>query len=349
MPKTASSERLAKRGGASGRPGIVDVAARAGVSHITVSRVINGHASVSAATKQRVTEALQALGYQPNTAARALVTGRSNTIGVICYNTALYGSAAALLGLEQAARACGYSISFVGLTSTDRAAVEDAIRRLRLQAVAGIVAVSPQAAMADAVRQVSIEIPTVAIWGHPGTTIPAVTSAETVGAQVATAHLVDLGHRQVAHLAGPKDRVSTKVRMRGWREVMKERELKAPDPVYGDWSAQSGYVAAKSILVDRSVTAIFVANDQMALGVLRAIQESGRRIPDDVSVVGFDDVPDAAYFSPPLTTIRQDFAALGERAFQLVLDVIEGRGVSKSLILPTELVVRASSGPPPSR
>ena len=349
VSKTPRSERTATRGPASGRPGIVDVAARAGVSHITVSRVINGRPSVSEATKLRVTEALRALGYRPNTAARALVTGRSSTIGVVCYNTAMYGASAALLGLEQAARARGYSVAFVGLTSTDRLAVEDAIQRLRLQTVAGIVAVSPQAAMAEAVRHVSIEIPTVAIWGHPGPTIPTVSSAETAGARLATTHLIDLGHRNIAHLAGPKDRVSTKERQRGWRMALKEHGLRARPPVHGDWSAQSGYAAGKRILADAAVSAIFVANDQMALGVLRAIHETGRRVPDDISVVGFDDVPDAAYFSPPLTTIRQDFARLGQRGFELVLEAIEGRGTLQSSSLPVELVVRATSGAPTPR
>lgn len=339
-------DKGAKAGIKPSRPGIVAVAARAGVSHITVSRVINGHLNVSTATRTRVLDALKDLGYRPNTAARALVTGRSSTIGVICHNTTLYGPSAALLGLERAAGESGFFVSFVGLASLDRNAVEDAVHRLRQQAVAGIVVVAPQAAMADAFRQVSVEIPTVAIWGHAGTSIPTITASEAIGAKMATEHLLDLGHRNIAHLAGPKDRVSTQDRQRGWRDALAERKIRPQKMVHGNWSAQSGYDAGRQLLVDGTITAVFVANDQMALGMLRAIHEVGRSVPDDISVVGFDDIPDAAYFSPPLTTIRQNFELLGERAFHQLRESIEGRTVSESLILPVELVVRASSASP---
>jgi DNA-binding LacI/PurR family transcriptional regulator len=333
----------------SSRPGIREVAVHAGVSHITVSRVINNHPGVLPTTRDRVEQALRQLGYQPNNAARALVTGRSQTIGVVCHNTALYGPAAGLLGLEQAASESGYFVNIIGLKSLDQSGVEDAVRRLRQQAVAGVVLVSPQSAMANAFRELPHDVPTVAMWGYAGTPVPVVASAETVGATQATRHLLELGHRNVWHLAGPKDRVGTEDRIRGWRTTLQKSGIKPPPPRFGDWSAHSGHAAAKELIADPSVTAIFVGNDQMALGVLRAIQEAGRRVPEDVSVVGFDDIPDAAYFAPPLTTVRQNFLALGRETMQLLLRLMRGETQAASIVLPVELVVRASTAAPRQR
>ena len=330
----------------SGRPGIIDVAARAGVSHITVSRVINGDARVRPETRARVVAALQELGYQPNNAARALVTGRSQTIGVICYNTALYGPAAALLGLEQTASENGYFVNVIGLKTLDRNAVEDAVRRLRQQAVAGLVIVSPQSVMARAFRHLPDDIPIVAIWGYAGTPVPVVASAETAGAAQATRHLLDLGHRNVWHVAGPKGRIGAENRIRGWRETLEAAGIEAPPLRFGDWSAQSGHALARQLIADKSVTAIFVGNDQMALGVLRAIHESGRAVPDEISVIGFDDVPDAAFYSPPLTTVRQNFAQLGRETMQLLIGMMRERAPAADVVLPVELIVRASTARP---
>ncbi len=327
----------------SDRPGIIDVAARAGVSHITVSRVINNHAGVRPDTRERVLEALRDLGYQPNPAARALVTGRSQTIGVVCYNTALYGPAAALLGLEQAAGENDYFVNIIGLKKLDRTAVEDAVRRLRQQHVAGVVIVSPQAVMAEAFQHLPGDIPTVAIWGYAGTPVPVVASAETTGAALATKHLLDLSHRNVWHLAGPKGRIGAQDRIRGWRDTLKAAGITPPPLLFGDWSAQSGYAAGKILAADREVTAIFVGNDQMALGVLRAIQESGRAVPGDISIVGFDDIPDAAYYMPPLTSVRQNFAQLGRETLRLLMGLIRGGEPPANAVLPVELVVRAST------
>ena len=328
------------------RPGILDVAAHAGVSHITVSRVINNHPRVRPDTRSRVLRALQQLGYQPNNAARALVTGRSQTIGVVCYNTALYGPAAALLGLERAASENGYFVNIIGLKALNRTAVEDAVRRLRQQVVAGVVLVSPQSVMAEAFRRLPEDVPTVALWGYAGTPVPVVASAETLGARHATRHLLDLGHRNVWHLAGPKGRIGAEDRIRGWRATLEEAGIKPPPLLFGDWSARSGHAATQRLIADRSATAIFVGNDQMALGVLRAIQEAGRTVPDDISVVGFDDIPDAAFYTPPLTTVRQDFLALGRETVRLLLTLMRGESPAGTIVLPVELMLRASTTAP---
>jgi DNA-binding LacI/PurR family transcriptional regulator len=328
------------------RPGILDVAAHAGVSHITVSRVINNRPRVHPDTRSRVLRALQQLGYQPNTAARALVTGRSQTIGVVCYNTALYGPAAALLGLERAASEHGYFVNIIGLKALNRTAVEDAVRRLRQQAVAGVILVSPQSVMAEAFRRLPEDVPTVALWGYAGTPVPVVASTETLGARQATRHLLELGHRNVWHLAGPKGRIGAEDRIRGWRATLVEAGIKPPPLLFGDWSARSGHVAAQRLIADRSATAIFVGNDQMALGVLRAIQEAGRTVPDDISVVGFDDIPDAAFYTPPLTTVRQDFLKLGRETVRLLLSLMRGERSAGTIVLPVELILRASTAAP---
>ncbi len=250
---------------------------------------------------------METLGYEPNTAARALVTGRSTLIGVVSCNTALYGPAAALIGLESAAAEQGYFLTVVGLESLDRDAVEAAIKRLRRHAVAGVVLISPQAEIADAFESLPDDLPIVAIWGYPGTRIPVVASDEAAAARAVTTHLLGLGHRSVRHIAGPAGRIGAGERIRGWSETLTAAGVQ-PEPVlHGNWTARSGYEAARLLLADRRVTAIFAGNDQMALGVLRAASEAGLVVPQDLSVVGFDDIPEAAYFTPALTTVRQHF------------------------------------------
>jgi DNA-binding LacI/PurR family transcriptional regulator len=333
------------------RPGLFDVARLAGVSHQTVSRVVNGQPNVRGATRERVQAAMQHLGYRPNPAARALVTGRSRALGVICFDTTLYGPAAALLGLEQAARDAGYSVNIVSVKTLDRRWVEDAIERLRAQMVAGIIVISPQAFLDDAFSALPAEIPTVAIWGPLNSSVPVIAIGEAEGAALATRHLLELGHRTVWHVAGPAGRIGAEERIRGWRSALRDAGIEPPRPLLGDWSARSGYVAGRLLARRRSATAVFVGNDQMALGVLRALHEAGRVVPDEVSVVGFDDIPEAAYFIPPLTTIRQDFTVLGRRSVSLVLGRIAGAGdaVAERLTLPTALVVRGSTARPAAR
>jgi DNA-binding LacI/PurR family transcriptional regulator len=346
--RTASmtvDDRIAKE---AKRPGLVDVAARAGVSHITVSRVIHGHPSVKDATRERVRHAMDELGYRPNFAARTLVTGKSQVIGVICYNTALYGPSAALIGLERAAAAAGYFVTMIALESLDRQAIESAVERLKRQAVAGVVLVSPHAAMSEAFGHLPRDVPTVAIWGYPGTTIPVVSSGEEQAATEATRHLLDLGHRTVWHLAGPSGRIGAEHRLRGWRHALQQANADVPEHLTGDWSARSGFEAGMMLARIGGLSAIFVANDQMALGVLSAIREAGKSVPEDISVVGFDDIPDAEFFSPPLTTIRQHFTELGRQGMRRLLELIQrdSSPSSGNIYLPAELIIRRSSAAP---
>jgi DNA-binding LacI/PurR family transcriptional regulator len=326
-----------------------DVGRLAGVSHQTVSRVLNGHPNVRPETRRRVLAAMSELGYRPNLPARALATGRSHTLGVVSFDTTLYGPASTLLGIERAAHEAGYFIVVASMEALDRASLIDAVERLRIQRVDGILAVAPLKVAAEALPHVPDEIPLVAVEGGPPGEVPVVEVDQLAGARSATRHLLDLGHATVWHISGPADFLEAERRLEGWRETLAAAGTEEPPPLSGDWSARSGYDLGRRLAGDREVTAIFVANDQMALGALRALHEAGRSVPGDVSVVGFDDIPEAAYFLPPLTTIRQDFDELGRRSLRLLLRVIEGGDRRTAVPVAPELVVRASTGVPAAR
>jgi DNA-binding LacI/PurR family transcriptional regulator len=325
-----------------------DVALLAGVSHQTVSRVLNGHPNVRPETRTRVLDAMQALNYRRNLAARALVTRRSHTLGLIAFETTLFGPASMLYGIEQAARAEGYFVSVASVRTLERKPVLEAIDRLREQSVEGIVAIAPKNTVAQALGQVPAGMAVVSVGGADDESVPTVRIDNTAGAALATRHLLDLGHATVHHIAGPRDWPEAHERTEGWRDTLYAAGAIVPAVHPGDWSARSGYTAGRILAADPDVTAIFCGNDHMALGALRALHEAGRAVPDEVSVVGFDDVPESAYFMPPLTTVRQDFAELGRRGIKLLIGQInsgsrEGRA---RVVQDPELVTRASTGAP---
>jgi DNA-binding LacI/PurR family transcriptional regulator len=296
-----------------------------------------------------VIAAMLELGYRRNSVARALATGRSNTLGVVSFDTTLYGPASTLFGIERAAHEAGYFIIVASLTSLDRASVMDAVDRLRLHGVDGILVIAPQEDAVDALLHAPSDVPLVAVEGGPRDTVPVVAVDQFAGAASATQHLLDLGHKTVWHVAGPADFLEAQERVEGWRTTLEVAGVEPPPPLVGDWSARSGYDLGRRLSRDASVTAIFVANDQMALGVLRAMHEAGRAMPGDVSLVGFDDIPESPYFTPPLTTVRQNFIEVGGRSLRLLVHAIEtGERVVPASRVPTELVVRASTGPAPS-
>ena len=329
----------------SGRPLMVDVARLAGVSHQTVSRVLNGHPHVSAKTRADVLAAIRDLGYRPNAAARTLATGRTNALGVISVDNTLYGPSSMLYGLEQAAPP-DYLVAIARLDTFDRHLLHQAVERFLGQAVEGLIVVAPQTAAVEALINLNTEIPLVAIKCGTGAPLPSVAIDNAAGAARATQYLLDLGHETVHHLGGPLTWLDAQERVQGWRETLKAAGARVPELVSGDWSARSGYEIGHRLAAMPEVTAVLCGNDQMALGLLRALAERGRHIPGDVSVVGFDDIPEAAFFPPPLTTVRQDFGELGRRAMHLLMDRISGRNqfVSSLPIMP-DLVVRASAAP----
>ncbi|WP_197319330.1 LacI family DNA-binding transcriptional regulator [Saccharomonospora sp. NB11] len=334
------------------RPAVMaDVARLAGVSQQTVSRVLNQHPSVAPGTRTRVLAAIEQLGYRPNSAARALASKRTRLIGVVGFDTSLYGPASTLAGLEQAAHRAGYFVSVASLRAPDGDAVQQALQRLTSQSVEGVVVIAPQRATVDALADAPDDLPLVVVEGGDGDGRPVVCVDQVAGARLATRHLLDQGAPTVWHVAGPSGWLEAQNRVTGWREELRDAGVAAPEPLRGDWSPASGYSAGQLLAERSDVRAVFVANDQMALGLLRAFHERGVSVPDDVLVAGFDDVPESAYYTPPLTTVRQDFDAVGRRSIDLLLDLIEtaSTGVAEPGTKPRvvtvtpELVVRQSS------
>lgn len=327
---------------------IFDVARLAGVSHQTVSRVLNDVPGVRPATRQRVEQAIKKLRYTPSPAARALVTRRTRMIGLITAASADFGPSSIAIHFSEAAREARYSVISVAPVSADVGSIRGVVESLLRERVEAVVLIAEDVAQLDVVRAFEAGVPIIAVAAgqHRG---PLTVSIDQYrGAREAVRHLVELGHRSIAILAGPEVSPDAIERVRGWRDELSEARLVATELSHGDWSAESGYRFG-SELAERSATAVFVANDQMAIGVMAALRHRGLRIPEDISVVGFDDVPEAAYFVPPLTTVRQDFAALGALTMQQVLIALEEPDTAaESLPIPTRLVVRESTAPPAS-
>ena len=335
-------------------PALHDVGRVAGVSHQTVSRVLNGHPNVRPETRDRVLAAITDLGYRRNTAARALVTRRSAIIGVITTGSPHFGPTSTFLSVESAARDAGYFVSVASIRTQDRPSLVAMLDHLVGQAVEGIVVIAPQDFAAEAVAEAAGHLPTVVIADAPGRTgVVQVSVDQFAGAELAVGHLIDGGRRRVAHISGPMDWFDAAARAAGWRARLDRAGLVRGTLVPGDWSAASGYRGAISLLGAGLPDAVFAANDEMALGVLRAFREYGVRVPDDVAVVGFDDVAGSAFFDPPLTTVRQEFEALGGLAVRSLRDrLASGRPappdsptMSGSLKIRPSLIVRQSSGP----
>jgi DNA-binding LacI/PurR family transcriptional regulator len=326
---------------------MADVARVAGVSHQTVSRVINDADHVRPETRERVLRAMVELDYRPNPVARALVTGRSRTLGVVSFDTTLYGPASTLFGIERAAHTEGYFVSIVSVTSLDRASVLGAVERLRAQGVDGILIITPQELAAEAVLHVPPDLAVVAVEAGPEEQVPVVAVDQFAGAVAATEHLLALGHRTVWHVAGPSDWLEARQRIDGWAAALEAAAADPPPLLTGDWSARSGYELGRRLATVRDVTAIFAANDQMALGILRAVHEAGREVPRDLSIVGFDDIPEAQFFTPPLTTVRQDFNEMGRQSLMLLLgEIVAPQRSSSRVVVDPELRIRDSTAPP---
>ncbi|GAA4610315.1 DNA-binding LacI/PurR family transcriptional regulator [Actinoplanes octamycinicus] len=328
-------------------PAMTDVARLAGVSHQTVSRVLNDHPNVKEQTRIRVRAAIAELGYRPNRAARALVTGRSQLIGVVARNSMLYGPASMLTEFEQAAADAGFAVSVGSVRELDRDSISAVVERHLDQRVAGLVVIAQVASATEALAEIPAEVPVVFIDGDPAAGRSLVTVDQVAGARAAVQHLLEAGHETVWHVSGPTDWFDSAGRIQGWRQTLQEAGREVPPLLSADWSAAEGYRAGQMLARMPEVTAVFAANDHLALGVLRALHERGRRVPHDVSVIGFDDVPEAAFFIPPLTTVRQSFGDVARAALTLLLGQMkEDAGAADTVIVPAQLVVRESVAPP---
>lgn len=322
---------------------IFDVARLAGVSHQTVSRVLNDLPNVRPATRARVEQAIAQLRYSPSPAARALVTRRTRTIGLVTPAVADYGPTSIAMHFTLAARAARYNVDAVSSPDADGDAVRAVVEGLLRQRVDAIVLVVVDIGVLELVRALDLGIPVVAAAATPRRNPHLVSIDQYRGARSAVRHLAELGHTRILHVAGPSRAPDAIERVRGWRDELAARTLEMIEPRAGDWSAASGHRIGSDLEIEPG-SAIFAANDHMSIGLLSALRERGLRVPEDVSVVGFDDVPEAGYLYPPLTTVRQEFAALGELMMQKVLLAVEEPdSLTADTPLPTHLIVRQST------
>lgn len=330
-------------------PSMVDVAAVAGVSPITVSRVANGSPAVVEETRARVLAAMAQLGYRPNTAARALATGRFGTIGIIGFTLTTYGNTRTIAATANAAADKGYLVTLL-TTAPREGDIRGAYARLREQAVDGVIVLADEELLDAHGYTFPPGVPVVLASGG-ASQYHGVDSDQFQGGRQATEFLLSLGHSTVSHVSGPTTFFSAVARRDGWRAALREAGVRPPRVLVGDWTSHSGYLHGQRLAADPKVTAVFVGNDQMAMGVMRAMHEAGRDVPGEVSVVGFDDMEDSDSFWPPLTTIRQRFDMVGRVCVDTLLREMRGEpvdGFGRHLV-PTELVIRQSAAPPPRR
>lgn len=322
---------------------MIDVAERSGVSHQTVSRVLNNHKSVSEKTRAKVLAAMKELDYRPNLVARALVTGKTATIGVLSHDTTLFGPASTLHAVQSSARNMGYKTTIYSLKSEDPESINAGISELMSDGVDGIVIIAPQIQGTEEISKVIGNFPAVLVESESSASLPSVNVDQIYGAYEVTKHLINLGHKKVAHISGPKDWFETDRRIKGFMKAISENKLDDSLIWEGDWSASSGYEAGKKIVKNKKITAIFAGNDAMALGALKAINEAGLNVPRDISLVGFDDLPESRFLTPSLTTARQDFQEVGEQALAILLGLINKKKARMNVAIKPEILIREST------
>lgn len=329
-------------------PAMTDVARVAGVSAQTVSRVLRDHPYVADDKRQRVLDAVEELGYRMNTAARALSSGRTRTIGVLSMATESYAGAMTQSSIEHAADEVGYSVVGAQISCLDVDAISAALRRLEKLGSEAIILAVPLRVHDRRIEEITDRLPTATIGGSPVRTARSLAVDQREVARLAAAHLLSQGHPTVWHVAGPHDWVDAVERTAGWRDALTAAGREVPPMIHGDWGPESGYQAGRELAERPEVSAVFVASDEMAFGLIRALHEGGRRVPEDVSVVGVDDVRLAAYCTPALTTVAQPFSELARAAVASVTSRLEDRAdPTRDIIVRPTLIVRASTAPPP--
>lgn len=326
-------------GRTSGRVGVREVAALAGVSTQTVSRVLNDRPGIREETRRRVQEAIAALDYRVNNAARALGTRRSHTLGVVASDATLFGPSAGIAALERAAREAGQWMTTAYADAASPASVAEGVRHLLDQGVDGIIVVAAHARTLETLADLARGVPLAVLHSGPGA------RAQADGAALAVAHLAGLGHRRVARVGGPGDWLEEAARAEGYARAVAEQGLAEGRAWRGDWSATSGAALAPEVAgavrAADGPTAVVVANDQMALGLIAGLRAGGIRVPEDVSIVGYDDNPDAAHYRPALTTVRLDVAGEARRCVAEALGLPDAAPPSAPALVP-----RASSAAP---
>ncbi|MFE3203228.1 LacI family DNA-binding transcriptional regulator [Embleya sp. NPDC059237] len=329
-------------------PGMADVARVAGVSAQTVSRALAGHPNVQAETRAKVLVAVDQLGYRKNNAARVLSSGRSRSLGVVTLQTGFYSRTALTVGIERAADEAGYTVSTATTASLDTSAIEAALVRLSEQHVEGVILAVPLIHVSRRIEQLTSVVPTITVDGSRTAATEVVAVDQQSVGRLATRHLLDLGHESVWHVAGPQEWHDAAGRSRGRVATLEEEGRSVPPELVGDWSPASGYHHGLILGKIPDVTAVFVASDEMAFGVIRALHELGRRVPADVSVVGVDDIPLAEYCSPSLTTVAQPFGQMGALAVgRLLRYIADPTAPQEPAAVEPTLLIRASTGPAP--
>lgn len=326
-------------------PLIADVARVAGVSVPTVSRVLNESAPVSEERRSRVLAAVKQLGFRPNGAARSLANQAASTIAVFAANTTRFGYASTIQGIEEAARQAGYMVFISVVETADEKTVERAIDHALGQPLVGAIVLEFDPPGMAALSGIPAWLPAVAA-ASGGSSDAAISHAymdDHFAAAQVTKYLLDLGHRTVHHVAIPSvGRESA--RLLGWKAALEEAGAEVPPAMHVGWSPKAGYEAGERLAQDDSVTAILAGNDELAIGIMKALHDRGRRIPDDVSVIGFDDHPLSQFWVPPLTTVRQDFVYLGHQVFGLLMARLRENGPVPSVRVVPDLVLRQSTG-----
>lgn len=331
-------------GGTRAKPASIrDVARLAAVSHQTVSRVLNDHPSIRDSTRERVLTAIRTLDYRPNQAARALASSRTNLLGILSATVGEFGPTSAIVAIEQAARDRGFSISTLNLPDSTPASIGEAIRLLQHEQVDGIIVLAPQVRVFNVIEGLGLDIPIVSLQTDSGGNAERVASDQVLGARMAVEHLIELGHEDILHLAGPQDWIEAESRMRGYLDALIEADLSTIPPIRGDWTADFGHFAGRELAHRRDFTAVFAANDLMAIGLMHGFRDAGVRVPEDICVVGLDDIPVAAHVWPPLSTVRFNFAEIGRRAVAHLFAAIDRQDPPVFEALAPELVVREST------
>ena len=338
------------RGRKKAGPSIGDVARLAGLSAQTVSRVSTGADNVRPETRDRVVTAMNQLGYSPNHAARALRNGVFRTIGLMAHRFERTGEAMITEAVIDASERLDYAVTIVSVQSPGPGGWGKAATRLSHQAIDGLVIIRAEQdnfVLLTLPRGLPVAVSDSRLAGY----YPAVGADQVQGSTQATQHLLNLGHPTVHHLAGPADSDPANARLAAWQRTLENAGVRPPQAWRGDWTAGSGYEIGQRLAADPNVTAVYCANDEMAAGVMRAMHENGRRIPQDISIVGFDGIALGNYLWPPLTTVKQDFHAIGQELVRLVVDQISGaiRSTPERVLVHTTLIVRGTTSKPPSQ
>jgi DNA-binding LacI/PurR family transcriptional regulator len=327
---------------------IKDVAQHAGVSYQTVSRVINNHPSVSPATRARVLEAIRRLDYHPSSAAQLLAAKRSGVIGVVTYGLMHFGPAKMLASLDDAARGLGYTVSNMNIGAFTPNEIGHAVQQLRRQKVEGIIVFAPTLEVGSSeIQKLAGDVPLVITDTEPSAGRYVTNMDHFTGTRAAAQHLLSLGHCRIGFINGPQNWYASMIRRQGWLSALNQAGLEPAAEFEGDWNARSGYVATNEFLKrEIGITAILAANDQMALGALHALHQHNLELPREMSVIGYDDIPEAEFFEPALTTVRHDFGQLAQKALEQLMSRIEGRDkTSELIVIVPSLIVRGSTGP----